>query len=278
MVMCIDMPVLEPNVKVADKLINYVKQEMKKWGVENIEHYGNSDVMLIDMQIKKVFDYNRMVDDIIKNQFLLIEQDYFSFMMNKYIKFDNAYIYNYLVDSQKSDEETVNQIKILHFAGLATTKPWQTWDTTKFGKMWLDYAKKTYGSESILEEYREYKKSNKFRYYYNLLNHWMDLKEQNGNIFDQYNYKEVAIYGYGNLGKHLLHDIREKNICCKCIFDKNIENTQIFTNEMNVFLEKVGSVDKIIVTPIFVYDAICEELCKMGIEKNRIINLEDMLN
>lgn len=271
-VMCTDYFIYEP-LGVEEEWMSYFLQEMNRRKIDNIKRYGNSDVVLINLEIKKIFKFNEMVESIIINKFPTLEQDYLSFEMNKYIKFINPYVYNY----QKIGDDVDPDIKIVHFA-CRDCKPWVIWDTKKIGAIWLDYAKRTYGSESILEEYREYKKANKFRYYYNLLNHWMDLKEQNGNIFDQYNYKEVAIYGYGNLGKHLLHDIHEKNICCKSIFDKNIENTQIFTNEMNVFLEKVGSVDKIIVTPIFIYDAICEELCKMGIEKNRIINLEDMLN
>lgn len=278
-VMCTDYTIYEKQ-EVTEEWAKYFQQEMNRRKIDNIKRYGNSDVVLINLEIKNIFKFDEMVESIIINKFPTLEQDYLSFEMNKYIKFVNPFVYNYppyVYNYQKIGGDVDPDIKIVHFA-CRGSKPWLIWDTKKFGAIWLDYAKKTYGSESILEEYREYKKSNKFRYYYNLLNHWMDLKEQNGNIFDQYNYKEVAIYGYGNLGKHLLHDIREKNICCKCIFDKNIENTQIFTNEMNVFLEKVGSVDKIIVTPIFVYDAICEELCKMGIEKNRIINLEDMLN
>lgn len=279
-IMCTDMPALEPNVPSAEKLIKYVEQEMDKRGITDIRRYGNSDVMLINQSIKSVFDYDKMVNDIIKNQFLLIEQDYFSFIMNQYIKFDNAYIYNYLVDSQKSDKETIGKIKILHFAGLNATKPWKTWDMTKFGKMWLDYAKKTYGSNEILNEYKKYKKTNKFRDYYNLVNQWMNLKEEKKNIFDKYDYKTIAVYGFGNLGKHLLYDMKEKNIYCKCVFDKNenciVENTEVI-NEINDFVKKVRDVDKIIITPVFAYDTIYETLCEKGIEKNKIINIDEML-
>ncbi len=79
------------------------------------------------------------------------------------------------------------------------------------------------------------------------------MKEEKKNIFDKYDYKTIAVYGFGNLGKHLLYDMKEKNIYCKCVFDKNenciVENTEVI-NEINDFVKKVRDVDKIIITPV----------------------------
>ena len=101
----------------------------------------------------------------------------------------------------------------------------------------------------------------KFEGYYNVENEWLRKKisgETLEKFFEKNDYKTVAIYGNGNLGKLLCDDLFESNIDIKYIIDNNGGNyREIKVVDKNSELEDV---DVIVVTPTFDFENIKEDL------------------
>lgn len=97
----------------------------------------------------------------------------------------------------------------------------------------------------------------KFQEHYKLLDIWMHLREQGGSVIrflEKYQYKTVAVYGIGILGKHLLWELRNEKVEDICIIDKTVkeyENIPVLSPE-----GEIPEVDVIIVTPVSEYEGI----------------------
>lgn len=94
------------------------------------------------------------------------------------------------------------------------------------------------------------------------LSDWLEMKE-NGRSMDYYisqmGYKEIAIYGMGVLGKRLLDELLNSEICVKYAIDKNVSSDMV---EIKRPTDKLEKVDAIIVTAIPFYDEIYDEMSK----------------
>ena len=120
----------------------------------------------------------------------------------------------------------------------------------------------------------------KFKKYYTLMNKWFLNKCNNIGIeifFENAGYKDIAVYGIGELGKNLLLDLKCVDINVKYIIDKSAEYSCIgmdkyIVHDLNDNLEDV---DAVIVTPIANFD----EIKKVLEEKVKcpIISLEDVI-
>lgn len=117
----------------------------------------------------------------------------------------------------------------------------------------------------------------KFKKYYKLLNQWMILKN-NGNSLksnlEKYGYKTIAIYGMGEIGNRLYEDLKNTGVNVLYAIDKEAgskySEIEVVTTE-----DILKEVDAIIVTPVFDFNKIEEELSdKTSI---KIISLEDIL-
>lgn len=121
------------------------------------------------------------------------------------------------------------------------------------------------------------KKINKFKSYYNTLNEWLRIKHKGVNLekyFIENGYKNVAIYGMGEMGNRLYEELMNTEICVKYAIDKNA--LSIYSElQMYEAAEDVPPVDVIVVTATFAYDEIVEEL------QNKvtcpIVSLEDVV-
>ena len=77
--------------------------------------------------------------------------------------------------------------------------------------------------------------------------------EQNGKTVEQYlcqkNFYNIAIYGYGMLGKHLFFNLLNSRVCVEYVIDKNAERVFLL-NEKEVYTidDYLPDVDAIIVT------------------------------
>lgn len=122
---------------------------------------------------------------------------------------------------------------------------------------WL---KKENVSIEFLEE--QEKISNKFKNYYNVLDKFVSIKENGKSIADyliKNNKKNVAIYGFGTLGKHLYNDIsKNKEIKIECIIDQmaKCEDIEILIYTKTDLIPE--NVDIVIVTPISEYEDIAK--------------------
>lgn len=93
--------------------------------------------------------------------------------------------------------------------------------------------------------------------------------------FKENDYKKVAIYGKGYLGKRLYDELKSLNIEVVCFIDKNTEN---LNNEVPVLRPDgvLPSFDIVVVTPVFYFYMIENELEKYV--HSPIVSLEDILD
>lgn len=111
------------------------------------------------------------------------------------------------------------------------------------------------------------------------LTQWVRIEHERKSIsalLNQMGYKKVAIYGYGFLGKALERVLQgDNNVVLSCVIDKNAH----FTEHGNRILQPkdgLPELDVIIVTSLFYYEEINEELKSFGIQAD-IISLDALL-
>lgn len=148
------------------------------------------------------------------------------------------------------------------------------------------YAKQNY--QRYLKKYQEYGLSegyendevltecDKQKYMVDMLDKWMKLRDRNINIADSIedSIKEIAVYGYGMLGRHFIDEAGKADIKIKYVIDKN---RKLSKPEVPLFYpeDELPEVDAIVVTAIYVYGEIYELLKKKGIKN--IISLEYLI-
>ena len=118
----------------------------------------------------------------------------------------------------------------------------------------------SYIVENYVVDKKENIKPNKYEQYYYLLNKWIELKQKNINIIQYFrgrNYKDIAIYGMGEIGIHLFEELKGTDINVKYIIDKKNNPMNLVTNK-NINTEI--KVDVVVVTPIFDYDSIKNQI------------------
>lgn len=105
---------------------------------------------------------------------------------------------------------------------------------------------------------------NKFRSYYNVLNSWMVIKSKGEKLvtyFHNNNYRNIAIYGMGEIGNRLYEELENTEIEVVYGIDSN-SNSAYGKVDIYSIDDKMPEVDAIIVTPIFAYQDIKENLEK----------------
>ena len=112
-------------------------------------------------------------------------------------------------------------------------------------------------------EFQTQQELEKLREQYDLLDHWFQLKQQNRSVseyFIENHYDQIALYGWGTLGKHLYEDLKMSKIEVSYIIDQNKKEEGIVAPE--AFLEDQSGISVIVVTPIFAYEEVYKKLCK----------------
>ncbi len=124
---------------------------------------------------------------------------------------------------------------------------------------------------------RKSDKVDKFKTYYNILNQWLALKQENKNLsqyFKDNNYKTIAIYGMGEMGTRLYEELKKSDIEVVCAIDKNAANT--FTELKVIDIEdELPEADAIIVTAVFAFEEIKSQLSEKV--NTPIISLADVV-
>lgn len=111
-----------------------------------------------------------------------------------------------------------------------------------------------------------------------LLNKWLYIRECGislGAYVEKYNFSSVAIYGMGQLGKHLYQELKEGNIEVKYAIDrrKNITGVNLKIYDMD---EAPLSVDAVLIALDYEYQNVVSCLKTRGFE--RIILLQELLD
>jgi hypothetical protein len=125
-----------------------------------------------------------------------------------------------------------------------------------------------------------------FRYkkYYKLLNMWICNKNSDITI-EKYlknnMIKNVAIYGIGDIGVRVFEELKNSpDINIKYFIDKSIVNSKSAIDNINViplderFLDEV---DAIIITPIYCFDSIRDQIREICI-KVKILSIEEIIS
>lgn len=110
-----------------------------------------------------------------------------------------------------------------------------------------------------------------------MMNQWVAVKQEGKNLadyFEKNNYHSIAIYGMSYAGERLLEELKDSKIDVKYGIDKNADG--IYSDiELVTMEDKLETVDAVVVTPIFFFDQIEDELSKKI--SCPIISLEDIL-
>lgn len=163
----------------------------------------------------------------------------------------------------------------------------------KYGEEFLaaiPYAKKNY--VSLVEKYKKMNAMTKLddivdlqreqweknSYYLKLLDRWMTLRENGFSInkwLSNAGYKNIALYGYGTMGRHFYDELQGGSIKICFIIDQQKNRLHL---KLPVYLpsDSIPNVDAVIVSSTYYYDEIYYLLKKKKVEK--IISLETILN
>lgn len=111
-----------------------------------------------------------------------------------------------------------------------------------------------------------------------IFNRWMELKEEQRNLSEyliEYGYRQIAIYGLGIMGRHLIEELKHTEVSIAYAIDRN---TQLVYPGLEVkgLDDILSRVDAIVVTPTFDYDAIWMKLKEKV--NYPIISLVEILN
>ena len=106
------------------------------------------------------------------------------------------------------------------------------------------------------------KRVEKFKQYYDLMHQWMLLKEQGKSLvsyFMSHDYRRVAIYGYGNNGRHLENELRHTSICIVYAID---QRSPVMEADFPVYslTDVLPACDVVIVTVTHEYGKILSDL------------------
>lgn len=128
---------------------------------------------------------------------------------------------------------------------------------------------------SVVDEKTE--KIDKFKAYYGMLNGWLSLKQEGKTLatwFEENGYKNVAIYGMGEMGDRLYEELKNTDIKVAYAIDQNSDSIY---SELQIYQKEDGlpEVDVIVVSAIFAFDEISIELKKRC--SCPVISLEDVV-
>lgn len=107
------------------------------------------------------------------------------------------------------------------------------------------------------------KETDKYYDDYQLLSHWMEMKHGRGNTADYFRakgYKEIAIYGMGELANRLCEELRNTEIRVAYGVDRDVCNTISRMDKVYSPDDGLMAVDAIVVTPFYAMESIRKQL------------------
>ncbi len=110
-----------------------------------------------------------------------------------------------------------------------------------------------------------------------IFNQWLINKQEGKNLvkfFEKNKYRSIAIYGMSYLGERLLDELKDSGIEVKYGIDKNADNLYSEVEIKNL-TDELPTVDVIVVTSVYYFDEIEEEL--KNLVDYPIISLEDVV-
>ncbi len=275
-----------------------------KYGMSKDE-YINSDVLLLDFKkLDKKINVQNMIDLCISNRLWALDQDTLNFFYHDLINVNHNMEYNFIpaaicevIDKKEYNKMLSNAI-IVHYAA---KKPWNEYNLKYSHDLWFEYAKKTACYEEILKKTIELSgkkiiddkqqmddKMNKIER--ELRKHIFKMDKlfwiqdllwyacEDGTILQnlgKYKIKNIAIYGYGKIGKHLLRYCKSNDIPVLFIVDSSksgeVDGIPIVKLEN---IDEQAITDAIIVTPIQDFEEIKAQINNL---KYLVMSLEKIV-
>lgn len=127
---------------------------------------------------------------------------------------------------------------------------------------WKEFMPKESASHRLDGNKQMYKRYKRVEMQYNLLNQWMTLNEAGitlENLLQIRGYREIAVYGMANIGKHVYHALKNSSIKIRYGMDRSLSG-QYETIVVKKADEIVEPVDALIVTAIADYESIKKNL------------------
>jgi hypothetical protein len=118
----------------------------------------------------------------------------------------------------------------------------------------------------------------KYLLYYQLLNHWLEAKHYGHNVaeyFHLYGYKNISIYGLGDMAERLMEDLSGSDIKIVYGVDRDLACSLSMDLDTYSLEEEWPRADVMVVTPITSFEQI-NELVK-GKARFPIISLEEVV-
>lgn len=135
----------------------------------------------------------------------------------------------------------------------------------------------TVGKEQGEKIQKKQKLANKHLAIMKVYDEWLGVRQDGKSLvqyFEKQGYKNIAIYGMSFLGERLVKELQDSDVKVQYGIDKNAENIYSSVEVMNLS-EDLPKVDAIVVTAVFFFDEIEEELEDMV--DCPIISLEDIV-
>ena len=120
--------------------------------------------------------------------------------------------------------------------------------------------------------------TNKFTDFYQLMNHWVELKSEGKSVADffrEQNYYNIAVYGMADMANRLYEDLEGTNVKIVYGIDRDVCCTGARVENIYSMHEELPQADVIVVTPFYAFDSI-----KCALEKKTdcpIISIEEVL-
>ena len=117
--------------------------------------------------------------------------------------------------------------------------------------------------------------------WYELLNAWLCVKNDYAANFEDYfndhDFRNIAIYGCGELGCRLFEELQHTDIKVLYMIDQNAKNIKYKCEviSVNEFAED-KEIDAVIVSPVQSFEAIRENL--KNVRNVEIVSLEEVIN
>ncbi|MBD5136083.1 MAG: hypothetical protein HDT39_09020 [Lachnospiraceae bacterium] len=130
-------------------------------------------------------------------------------------------------------------------------------------------------NKKVIKEKENTKK--RYKKYYDIMNYWMEANYRGRSISEclkEKEYTNIVIYGMGELGNRLYEQLQKTDVKVMYAIDKNPVSSYSELNVVGAAMETTG-VDAVIVTPVYDFDKIKEDL--EGIFDCKIISLEEIV-
>jgi len=123
----------------------------------------------------------------------------------------------------------------------------------------------------------------RYKSYYDMTNQWLRAKNSKKSAIEYFknnDISKIAIYGLGELGTRLYEEIKDSEIEVAYFIDKNADEIYYGIDDIPVVgindIASQESVDAIVVTPIYDFEKIEEDLLDIEID-TEILSLEDVI-